>query len=403
MNKGLKKLCILATVISVGVGGYKVYAANSNSSEDTTNTVSTEKGTSKKSSSSFTDYEVATNDVTEKEETTTNETETTENTENTEQASASNETESTQSTTNQASTQETKTVQASTSATNVSQVPSTSSYVEKNTQSTQPTKTTSNSTNIFKNIKNYNVYYGNDYSDEIINKMANYDVMIVLPTSVPDTATLRKIQAKGVKVYAYVTFGEISKTDNEVLSNLTESDYLHINNNRVQNYGCDLADIRSTSYKNLMMSIIQKRVASAGYDGLFIDTLDDYEFTSVLQTEALVDEMTTEAASLIKRIHTEFPNLSLIVNRAFTAVEKCDQRYADAILYECMQVIENDGYFQKLVKSVDSFTEKGGVCLSLSTDKDQEQLGIQKAKEKGWIHYYRPDEDYSTWYDYSNN
>lgn len=257
----------------------------------------------------------------------------------------------------------------------------------------------SEKTNIFEEVNNYNIYYGDDFNDELIESMKKYDLVILEPLNVQDRTIVNRLKESGVKVFGYISFGEISSFDKNIISKLKESDYLKIDGKKIRNLGHYVADIRSENYKNTLIKVIQKRIIDDGYDGLFIDT---FEYSEILKSEELVDEMTTEVANLLKMINSEYPYLNIILHRAFTGLDKCEERYVDAVLFESMKSLEDEESYEDIVSKIDNFTSQGGVCLSISNSSNQKEIGIQIAKEKGWTHFFRPNADYTKWYEYFN-
>lgn len=274
---------------------------------------------------------------------------------------------------------------------------------DSNTTSASSEDNTSPKVKSLQGIKNYNIHYGTDFSDSVIESMVNYDVVVVEPLNIRDSKVLKKIKDTGVRVYAYMSFAEVSAFDSEMLSKIDDSDYLLVNGEKVQNFGYNIGDIRKESFKTALMEVVKTRVIDNDYDGIFIDTLDDFEHTVLLGSDSMVDEMTNAGAALLKRLHEEYPTLSVILNRGFTTMDKCEERYVDAVLFEAMNATEKNDYYYNIVSKIDRFTAEGGVCLALSNDPAHEVAGKEEADAKGWVYYYRPNQKYGKWYQYLNS
>ena len=254
--------------------------------------------------------------------------------------------------------------------------------------------------NPLKNITNYNVYYGWEYDDSIVEKLKKYDMIVVEPMEIKDNI-LEDIRKSGTKVYAYMSLTEISPYDNDLVATITDDDYLRINGEILENYGCKVGDIRKKTYRDKVIDVIDKRIVNGKYDGLFIDTLDTVEYESIIGSQSLVDELTSASVQFVKEIAEKHPSLSIIQNRAFIALEKGTSNYIDAIVYENM-TNKTGSYYDKINSRISNFTSNGGVCLALVNDPIYKDSCYEISMERGWKYYYRPDEQYTEFYEYLN-
>ena len=148
-----------------------------------------------------------------------------------------------------------------------------------------------------KDISDFNVYYGEEYNDYIKEEIKKLDMVIVEPTEFEDEnrkLIKKDIQNSNTLVYGYLSATELSPWDDILTSLVTEDDYLVDNEgNPITNWGYNIIDLRKSNTRRILIDLIGLRIVQGGYDGLFLDSFDNYESSNLLGSSELVEEMTT--------------------------------------------------------------------------------------------------------------
>ena len=142
----------------------------------------------------------------------------------------------------------------------------------------------------------------------------------------PDLAPLH---AAGATTYGYVSIGEIERTRQHFTEAAAAGLLLDANPNWPDSRYIDL---RRPEWETLLLDRIVPAVLNQGFNGLFLDTLDDAAF---LETRDPVHcaGMTQAAARLVQAMHQRFPDAKLMLNRAYEIQPLvCD--FLDSVLAE---------------------------------------------------------------------
>ncbi len=181
--------------------------------------------------------------------------------------------------------------------------------------------------NIIKNIfkkeqkKSAIVYYAKNISYE---KVQIHDYIIVQPNYTETDVDAFELNRE--KIYAYVSVGEISKSVKEY--DKIKPEWVLVKN---QEWDSEVLDIRNPEYQNFLLKSIIEPIIKQGFKNLFFDTLDSYRLASLTQKEYLACE--NSLVSLIEKIHTQYPDAKLILNRGFEIIDRV-YKYTQAVLFE---------------------------------------------------------------------
>jgi uncharacterized protein (TIGR01370 family) len=87
--------------------------------------------------------------------------------------------------------------------------------------------------------------------------------------------------------------------------------------------GSFLVDLRSPSWTRLLLDRVIPSILDQGFDGLFLDTLDDAAHLERLDPVRYAG-MTRASARLVRSIRARFPGVLLMMNRAYEILPEVD-------------------------------------------------------------------------------
>jgi len=151
------------------------------------------------------------------------------------------------------------------------------------------------------------VYYGHGREEQL----ASYDLAVV-EASGQTAAAVARMQRTGTLLLAYLSLLELPVWD-QLTGLLRPDDYLQSGGLPLANaqYGGRLLDLRRDRCRRLLIHRASRLLAQ-GYDGLFLDTVDQAESSKrpLLMRAELVDS----TAGLINRLHALYPGHLLVQN-----------------------------------------------------------------------------------------
>ncbi len=126
----------------------------------------------------------------------------------------------------------------------------------------------------------------------------------------PDLSTLH---ATGATTYGYISVGEIERTRGHFAEAAAAGLLLDANPNWPDSR---YVDLRRPEWEALLLDRILPAVLDQGFDGVFLDTLDDAAFLEA-RNPAHCAGMTQAAARLVRAMHQRFPAARLMLNRGY--------------------------------------------------------------------------------------
>lgn len=142
----------------------------------------------------------------------------------------------------------------------------------------------------------------------------------------PDLASLH---AAGTITYGYVSVGEIEQARQHFAEAAAAGLLLDANPNWPDSR---YVDLRRPEWQTLLLDRVLPAVLHQGFDGIFLDTLDDAAFLEARDPVHCAG-MTQAAAHLVRAAHQRFPGARLMLNRAYEIqLLVCDA--LDAVLAE---------------------------------------------------------------------
>ncbi len=170
-------------------------------------------------------------------------------------------------------------------------------------------------------VSSWACYYGHE---DRTNQLLGVDLLVAAPggqNPVP-------LQAKGVKVLAYVSLGEVAENG----PYYAEARNLGLLVRHNKNWDSWVVDVRRPEWREMVLTRILPDALAAGYDGLFLDTLDA---PMDMQRRDPDTYTGTErhCLALVRAIRKQYPNLLLCQNRGFEIIRRTAP-YLDYLLIE---------------------------------------------------------------------
>ncbi|MCX7935733.1 MAG: endo alpha-1,4 polygalactosaminidase [Planctomycetota bacterium] len=166
-------------------------------------------------------------------------------------------------------------------------------------------------------------YYG---TDRAVLTLPGYELLIL------DADALGRISAeerRGRVCLAYLSIGEVN-TQSHLWPQVKERSWLASANPHWPE--ARRVDVRSPEWHDILLRQEATRLLAAGYDGLFLDTVDSYQ--ALLAEDAERYRGSREAtAEIIRGLRRAFPEAVLIMNGGFDLLPEV-AKHIDAVLYE---------------------------------------------------------------------
>ena len=256
--------------------------------------------------------------------------------------------------------------------------------------------------NDIKFCDNYIIYYGYKFNNSVMNKLKTYDLVVINPMEEDAEYVREELQNEGIRVYGYISSVEISKYDSEFIELIDDSEKLKVNN-KIINYweGNELGDFRIKSYRDKVIDLIESRIVENGYDGVFIDTIDDLDNidyilkankVSVPNINIYKNEMINAGVEFFKDLRKNYPELGVIQNRGFQVLKSGSKEFVNSILYEDIKKSSDVGFFNSVKIILDEFTQTyNGVVMALPNSTKYYDESRLIAEENKWLYYETTD------------
>ncbi|MFW5499365.1 MULTISPECIES: endo alpha-1,4 polygalactosaminidase [unclassified Maridesulfovibrio] len=159
-------------------------------------------------------------------------------------------------------------------------------------------------------VESWACYYG---SEDRTDKLSGFD-LLVSDSGGQDPTPLR---AKGVKVLSYVSLGEVAANG----PYYEEAKHLDLLVRYNENWDSWVVDVRRPEWSELLFARIIPDALSAGYDGLFFDTLDS-PIDMQRRDPDIFKGTERSCVALVRAIREKFPKMLLCQNRGFEIVRR---------------------------------------------------------------------------------
>jgi uncharacterized protein (TIGR01370 family) len=230
-----------------------------------------------------------------------------------------------------------------------------------------------NSTNSLQNANAFANYY-QIYTDQDLQRLRKFDMVIIEPYGVPNKDFISKIKSSGTLVFAYISIGEASNVrrywytwqpteltqDNKEVNRTT----INANDSMILKkdpgwLGSYFVNASNRKWHDIILNQEIPYILWLGdnqYDGLFLDGID---VVDVYDSYKDGTQMKAGMIDLIKEIRDKYPDLKLISNRGFSIFNNIS-KYIDAVEFEEMTCAYGDSPDNPNYGKYYSYIENGG-------------------------------------------
>lgn len=182
-------------------------------------------------------------------------------------------------------------------------------------------------------INTFSIFYGKPDSEKI-EKLANYDAVIIEPTAFTKEQ-VKLLKQSDVKVFGYVSLMQLENWNDELKEHISPSDYatLHGGKIYIKDWDTYVMDPRESHYREALMWKINHYIADQGMDGIFFDTVDDVDYYFHDHSD-IQKGMREGYVKLLKEIKAAYPNMLIVQNRGFDTLKASSHDYLDGMLWE---------------------------------------------------------------------
>jgi endo-alpha-1,4-polygalactosaminidase (GH114 family) len=175
------------------------------------------------------------------------------------------------------------------------------------------------------NPRKFGVYYG----ERLDPQLSAFDVLVLDADSGLDLAWIRKGAKARQLILGYLALCEVDPSRSYAWK--TRQARLLLHESRYWP-GSFYIDIRRPEWQRLVVDEIVPSILKAGFDGLFLDTIDDAPWLEI-NANSPVPGISAAAVGLVQQIRLSFPNRRLMLNRGFELLPRLE-RDIDMVLAE---------------------------------------------------------------------
>jgi uncharacterized protein (TIGR01370 family) len=168
------------------------------------------------------------------------------------------------------------------------------------------------------------IFYGDNLPTDTL---SDYKRVIVEADNV-NPAELSALREKDSEVFAYVSMGEVGQT--RKWYDKVNPDWM-LGDNNVWN--SKVMDLTAEGWQNFLMDTVISPLQDAGYDGLFLDTMDSFNLFATDKTQQ--DAQINALSSLMTKIQARYPEMHFISNRGFDVLSSMGDKL-DAVVAESL-------------------------------------------------------------------
>ncbi|WP_422067247.1 putative glycoside hydrolase [Sporolactobacillus shoreae] len=226
-------------------------------------------------------------------------------------------------------------------------------------------------------IKSVKVYYG-EATPSAISALSKYGAVIIEPYAF-SKAQVDTLKAHGTKVYGYLSVMEL-EDQNKGLVNDSDYFYYHGKKYRIPQWKTYIMDLSKPHYQDILMNKVNSQIAAKDMDGVFLDTvgdIDDYFY----KDPAVQNQFRQAYKTLLGKIKSSYPGLSLIQNWGFDTVKSTSAPYINGVMWEDFDksVVSTDEWSQNWInyfRSVSGSIRLITVAPNTSSESYAQQLGF---------------------------
>lgn len=154
------------------------------------------------------------------------------------------------------------------------------------------------------------------YTDDApVEEIKKFDLAVLDADAHPDLLALRDSQTALV---GYVSLGEVGEY-RWYWNSISDKPWLLDKN---PNWDSRMIDVREPEWSSLLLEQIIPRILVQGFDGLFLDTIDNAEYLEKYHPVKTYPGMQKAMVRLIKSIRQAFPDIYIIANRGFSLLDE---------------------------------------------------------------------------------
>ncbi|UOY92221.1 endo alpha-1,4 polygalactosaminidase [Ectobacillus sp. JY-23] len=248
--------------------------------------------------------------------------------------------------------------------------------------------------NPLKGAKTYKIFY-NAPNKRMLSQLATYDFVIIEPYHYNATK-IQQLQAKGTKVYGYISTMEAASWNQELMKRFAAKDFFYRGGKKVHYAEWDsyLMDITSVHYRGILMEEIKKHIVEKGFDGIFLDTVGDIDNE---HTGSVLLQQRQGMKTFLQGIQKKYPNLSLIQNWGFATLKSTTAPYVDAIMWEGFHYksVARDEWSLNRIRDLHALRKQYEIEV-LTVSSAEKEKSTLLAKQNGFIHFHT-NRGYDAW------
>ncbi|MCH8019405.1 endo alpha-1,4 polygalactosaminidase [candidate division KSB1 bacterium] len=168
------------------------------------------------------------------------------------------------------------------------------------------------SVNQFDKIENWVCVYS---SDAPVDEIKKFDLAVLDSDSHPDLA---KLKDSDTLLIGYISIGEVGDY-RWYWNDIKDKPWLLDKNPNWDSY---MIDVRNHEWQELLNQQIIPKILAKGFDGIFLDTIDNAEYLQRYHPKKKYPMMETAMVRLIKSIRKSFPSAYLVANRGFAILDE---------------------------------------------------------------------------------
>lgn len=182
-------------------------------------------------------------------------------------------------------------------------------------------------------VNSYSIFYGH-VNDTKVEQLGKNDMAIIEPHEITKER-VAALKDKGTVTLGYISIMELQTWDEEFVAKVQESDYLHVNGERVyvEDWDTYLMDITNEHYQQLLLDEINEEIVEKQFDGIILDTVGDID-DFFYKKDDIAIPLREGYVQLLQKIKNEHNDLLLLQNWGFTTLKTSSKEYIDGILWE---------------------------------------------------------------------
>lgn len=226
------------------------------------------------------------------------------------------------------------------------------------------------------------VCYGDLYPD----KVKGYDYLILEPAYF-SSSDVTMMKQNNKKILAYISLGEVDKT----AWYYPQLKPHVLGENKI--WDSKILNLSNTTTKIVLLSLVKDYITVKGFDGLFIDNIDNYTIygPTPIQKPSLLN--------FLKEVKIKFPNIHIMQNAGIEIVDDTIN-YINTIAVESVvtdydfsnnryRLRDNQSYYKRL-KQLSGLKKKHNISIILIEYADDKYLYkqvLKKIKKIGWSYF----------------